>query len=52
MNLPDFKAGVSLYESSASYYNVARNHSKSLVLPQVAAGDILGTAWCYGGCFW
>ena len=52
MNLPGFQAEASLYQSNVSYHAVARDNLRNLVSPQIAAGGILGTAWCYGRCLW
>ena len=52
MTIPSFTAEASLYQTAVSYHCVARDNSKNLVSPQIASGDILGAAWCYGGCLW
>jgi hypothetical protein len=52
MTIPRFTAEASLYQTAVSYHGVARDNPRNLVSPQIAAGGILGTVWCYGGCVW
>jgi len=52
MNAPGFSAQASLYKSTATYGSLGNYIHGDPVSPQLPLGSILGTAFCYGGCFW